>query len=948
VTHEQQTAPPSPATRDYKQTVNLPATDFPMRANSAVREPELQALWQSQGIYQRMLERRSGAPSYVLHDGPPYSSSGAIHIGHALNKTLKDIVVKYKALIGLRAPYVPGYDTHGLPTELAALKELKAKHHDLAPLDVRRLCREFALKSVASQAAHFQRLGGFGDWDHPYITLDPAFEAQQIRVFGEMAQAGYIYKGLKPVYWCAYDTTALADAEVEYDDAKDPAITVAFPLVSAPAGPLADWLKAGPVSLAIWTTTPWTLPANLAIALGADFDYVGLELEGHGLVIVAADRADAVLAETGLLAKRRTEPVKGRDLAGARYRHVFLDRESPVILAEHVTTESGTGAVHTAPGHGMEDYLAGQQYGLEVLAPLDDRGVYTAEAGPWLEGQHYAKANAGIIEELAKRGVLLGHHEIVHSVAHCWRCKKPVIYRATEQWFASVAGFRAQALQAIKTVRWIPAFGEQRLANMVADRGDWCISRQRSWGVPIPVFYCEADHEPLLTAETIAHVAEWFEKEGADAWWLHGVSELLPAGTTCPKCGGTAFRKEKDIMDVWFDSGSTWSTVLEARPELSYPADLYLEGSDQYRGWFQSSLLTSVATRGQAPYRTVLSHGFVLDGQGRKMSKSLGNVVEPLEVIKQYGADVLRLYVSSVDYTSDVRISDVILKQQADIYRKIRNTARYLMSNLADFDPAEHAVAHGDLFEVDRFARHRLQEVVSEVTGAFDRFEFARFYQIIQNYCVVDLSSFYLDVLKDRLYASAPNSRDRRSAQTVMHDILQALMRMVSPVLSHLAEDLYQYLPASQKAGVASVFLLDWPKPEAGYLDAALAARWTRLLELRETVNKALETARQAKQIGSSLEAAVTLYPAKDEDAQLLTSLGEGLEKMLIVSEVVVMPAGSAVPDGAIADVDLAVLVGRAPGAKCERCWNYSRAVGTHADHPTLCDRCEQVLAQLS
>ncbi|HEY9857673.1 MAG TPA: isoleucine--tRNA ligase, partial [Stenomitos sp.] len=684
-----------------------------------------------------------------------------------------------------------------------------------------------------------------------------------------------------------------------------------------------------------------------AIALGPTIEYVVLDTQEHGYLVVANELVESFLAETGLSAKRLDGGFPGTALEGARYRHVFLDRTSPVILGDHVTTESGTGAVHTAPGHGVEDYEVGQRYGLDVLAPLNDRGIFLEAAGPLVAGQHYGKANAVIIEELGRLGVLLGHKEFSHSYPHCWRCKHPVIFRATEQWFASIDSFRQAALDAIKDVQWIPSFGEVRISNMVADRSDWCISRQRSWGVPIPVFYCEHDNEPLITPETIEAVAKRFETEGADAWWQHEAHAFLPAGTSCPKCGGTAFRKEKDIMDVWFDSGSSWSAVLEARPELSYPADLYLEGADQYRGWFQSSLLTSIATRGKAPYRTVLTHGFTMDGQGRKMSKSLGNSVEPLEVIKQYGADVLRLYVSSVDYMSDMRVSDVILKQQSEVYRKIRNTARYLMSNLADFEPARHTVPYAELGELDRYALHRLQEIVAEVTGAFERFEFFRFYQVIQNYCVVDLSSFYLDVLKDRLYASSPSSQDRRAAQTVMYQVLSALMRLVSPVLSHLAEDIYTYLPAAQKGSEPSVFLLDWPTVNADFRDEALAKRWEQIIALREQVNKALEASRQAKVIGGSLEASVTLVPRTAEVQDLLLSLGASLAKVLIVSEAVVRVVGDRAPEGAMVEGDLMVTVAKAPGEKCERCWVYSPSVGESREHPTLCDRCVGVVSEL-
>jgi len=926
---------------EYKQTVNLPVTDFPMRANSVAREPEIQAKWSEESIYDRMLEKRQGAPSYILHDGPPYSSSGNIHIGHALNKILKDVVVKYKAMNGFRAPFVPGYDTHGLPTELAALKALKTEAKNLSALEVRALCKEFALKSIATQKGHFTRLGVFADWENPYVTLDPKFEARQIRVFGDMMQRGYIYKGLKPVYWCSFDTTALAEAEVEYADHTSPSIFVRFPLVSSPNANLAANLD--DLSIAIWTTTPWTLPANLAVALGPDFDYGVYQVEGHGRIILATALASDVLAVAGLdgsLIEGMT--FKGRDLEGSMYRHPFLDRLSPVILGSHVTLEAGTGAVHTAPGHGLDDYQVGLKYGLQVLAPLNDRGIFTPEAGTLVEGKPYFKANPTIIEALRESGLLLHHQDFQHSYPHCWRCHNPVIYRATEQWFASVDGFRKQTLEAIKGVKWLPSFGEVRIANMVADRGDWCISRQRSWGVPIPVFYCKNDHVPLITPETIDRVAAVFEEEGSDAWWKYDAESFLGHDFACATCGGTEFTQERDIMDVWFDSGTTWSAVLEQRPELGFPADLYLEGADQYRGWFQSSLLTAVATRGQSPYRTVLTHGFVMDGQGRKMSKSLGNVVEPQKVIQQYGADVLRLYVSSVDYSGDVRISDLILKQQSEVYRKIRNTARYLMANLHDFDPKD-AVAYDALPEIDRYALHRLHQVTQEITQDFENFQFFQFYQTIQNYAVVDLSSFYLDVAKDRLYAEAPGSVARRAAQTVMHHVLQALLRMVAPVLSHLAEDIFAYLPATQKPDETSVFLLDWPKIPEQFRNEALAERWERILTLREIVNKGLEDARQAKVIGSGLDAHVTLAPRTREARELIEGLGDEITKVLIVSGVTIAAADAVEsPEG-----DLGVSVARASGEKCERCWSYAMSVGTHHAHQTLCSRCVGVVGGL-
>lgn len=907
---------------DYKTTLNLPKTEFPMRANAPVREPEIQAMWEREDIYGKLQAKRAGAKRFVLHDGPPYSSSGNIHIGHAMNKILKDMVVKHRTLSGFDSPFIPGYDTHGLPTETAALKELKGKKADMSPLEVRALCKEFALKSVEGQKKAFKRLGVFGDWEHPYMTMQPEYEAAQIGVFGQMAAKGYIYKGLKPVYWCATCATALAEAEVEYEDHVSPSIYVAFPVVEA--APLADRLAQGrEVRLVIWTTTPWTLPANLAIAVAPDLEYTVVETP-KGDLVVAAPLVESFLKATRLTGSEVGPRFKGRTLEHAKYRHVFLDRVSPVILAHHVTAEN-TGLVHTAPGHGNEDYVAGQAYGLEVLAPLDNRGKFTPEGGPLTAGLFYAEANPVIIAELDKQGALVGNDTISHSYAHCWRCHKPVIYRATEQWFASVAGFRDKALEEIKKTRWLPANGEVRITNMIADRADWCISRQRVWGVPIPVFYCEGCNTILITPETTAHVADLFSREGSDAWWRHSAEELLPPATKCKGCGHSSFRKETDIMDVWFDSGTSHESVCAARG-LGWPVDLYLEGSDQYRGWFQSSLLTAVATRGQAPYRMVVTHGFALDGQGRKMSKSLGNVIDPLETIKQYGADVLRLWVSSQDYTSDVRISNTMLQQLSEVYRKIRNTSRFLLGNLYDFDPARDAVAYEQLPEIDRFALHRLQEVTRKVREFYDTYQYDPFYHLVQNYCVNDLSGFYLDVTKDRLYASAPAARPRRAAQTVLHHVLQTLMRLISPVLSHLAEDIYQFLPDSHKDGEASVFMLDFPEVDERWVDDVLASRWAGVLTLRESVNKLLEEARQRKEIGSSTDAVATV-PATDLPADVL-------REALNVSQVAIDSAGT-------------LAVAPAPGEKCQRCWLILPSIGQNQRHPELCERCCDVVATL-
>lgn len=926
----------------YKATLNLPVTEFPMRANSAQREPEFQARWDEQGIYKQLLAKRADAKTFIVHDGPPYLSSPNIHIGHALNRTLKDIVVKYKALAGFRTPFVPGYDCHGLPIEHAVLKDVEGGRHSMTPLELRAKCKAFAEKNLEGQQSRFRRLGGFGEWDNPYLTMHPVFEAKQIETFGQMAQKGYIYRGLKPVYWCPNCETALAEAEIEYDDHSSTAIYVKFPL-KATSQAMVGKLGSVPdtVNLVIWTTTPWTLPANLGIAVNPRLHYVVVKTEQHGFLMVAKDLLETFLRETGLEAGAPVAEFAGAEMESWQAQHPFLPRTSRLVLGDHVTAESGTGLVHTAPGHGVEDFEVGRKYQLPVFAPIDSKGYFTEEAGTMVAGMRYNKANPIIVKKLQDTGFLIQEAELRHSYAHCWRCHKPVIYRGTEQWFASVDGFRQAALDAIHGVQWVPASGEKRIENMVAGRSDWCISRQRTWGVPIPIFYCTKDNEPLLTPETIEAVKNRFAVEGSDAWWRHDASELLPAGTTCGKCGGTDFRKETDIMDVWFDSGSSHVAVLETREGLSSPADLYLEGTDQYRGWFQSSLLTSVSARGFAPYKTVVTHGFVVDEQGRKMSKSVGNVVEPGKVIEQYGADILRLWVASVDYTNDVRISDNILKQMSEIYRKIRNTARYVLSNLNDFDRKAHALPYAELAEIDRYALHRLGQVQAEVTDALEKFEFFRFYQIVQNYCVVDLSQFYFDIQKDPLYAEAANSPSRRSAQTALDIILRALAVMIAPVLSHLAEDIWRHLPESARDGVESVFLLDWPKPDPAWTDEALATRWSQVEGWRDVVLKALEEARKAKLIGAALEAHVTLEPLTDAMRDHLKELGtELLGNIVIASQVTVLDdLGTGSENEA-----LRVTVARADGEKCQRCWVYTPQVGSHAEHPGLCNRCVKVV----
>lgn len=928
---------------DYSKTLNLPQTDFPMRANLPDREPEMLTRWKEKKIYEKKIERAQGKPKFILHDGPPYAN-GNIHIGTALNKILKDIIVKYKTLRGFDAPYVPGWDTHGLPIEHAAIKILGLNRHELNPLDLRRECKQYALKCLDMQRDDFKRLGVSGDWDNPYVTLYPDYEAKQIEVFGNMAKQGYIYKGLKSVYWCTSCETALAEAEIEYAEKKSHSIYVKFPLVDD-KGNLPVGVSAQDVYAVIWTTTPWTLPANVAIAVNPELEYVWVEA-GKEIYLMAAGLVDAVMKANNLESYTVLARMKGNALEGMVFSHPFMERESVVVLGEHVTLEQGTGCVHTAPGHGQEDFEVGMKYGLPVLNPVDHAGKFTSEAGKF-QGLLVHDANVPVIKELAELGMLLGKSSIKHQYAHCWRCKNPIIYRATEQWFASVDGFREAALGAIKAVQWIPSWGEDRIRNMVADRQDWCISRQRVWGVPIPIFYCTKCNEHVINDLTIQSVSELFRQEGSDAWWAKSAADILPAGFECPHCGHGEFRKETDIMDVWFDSGSSHAAVLEERAELQWPADLYLEGSDQHRGWFQSSLLTSVATRGRAPYNAVLTHGFVVDGEGRKMSKSIGNVIYPQEVIKQYGADILRLWVASADYKADIRISNDILKQLAEVYRKIRNTFRYILGNLADFNPETHKVEYNQLPEMDRWALLRLEQVREKVTKAYEEYEFHTLYHTVHNFCAVDLSAIYLDILKDRLYTANPESVERRAAQTVMYEILVTLVRLVAPVLSFTADEVWEYMPKTQGMP-ESVQLANWPQERPEYIDAALEEKWDNILILRGEITKALENARRAKVIGHSLDAAVTVFAEGDALAQL-TQIKDDLSTILIVSKVTVQESLENAPSDAYRSVDhpLAVTVDPATGGKCERCWIYSDTVGQSDEHAVLCHRCATVIKTL-
>ncbi len=923
---------------DYGKTLQLPKTDFPMRASLPEREPQILDRWKQEKINDRVLEKNKDRDLFILHDGPPYAN-GNIHLGTALNKTLKDIVTRFKSMDGFNSPYVPGWDTHGLPIEHAVIKATGANPNELGTVEFRKKCREYALKYRDIQREEFQRLGVRGDWENPYMTLHPEFEAKQIEVFGEMAKQGYIYKGLKPVYWCASCETALAEAEVEYGDRRSPSIYVRFPF---PEG-RAILQTEKPVSVVIWTTTPWTLPANLAIALHPEVEYAYVETDTE-VLLIAKDLVKTVMKQVGIDHYEIIQTVSGKDLELKRAKHPFIDRESLIILGDHVTLEQGTGCVHTAPGHGLEDYDVGQRYGLGMIQPLDSRGRFTDEGGLFA-GLHYDAANKEITKELEKTGMLLHISFFNHQYPNCWRCKEPVVYRATEQWFASVEGFRSQALEAIESVEWIPGWGKERIRNMVRDRLDWCISRQRVWGVPIPIFYCRDCGKELINDETIRAVAELFRREGSDSWFAKEPEEILPKGTTCSECGGSDFRKETDIMDVWFDSGSSHAAVLETRPDLRWPADLYLEGSDQHRGWFQSSLLTAVATRGKAPYNAVLTHGFVVDGEGRKMSKSLGNVIYPQEVIKEFGADILRLWVASSDFKADISVSKDILKQMAEVYRKIRNTARFILGNLYDFDPDTDRVPYDQMPEIDRWALHRLQKLIQRVGQAYRNYDYHIIYHSIHNFCAIDMSAFYLDVLKDRLYAEPEKDIARKASQTVMYDIVYSLVRMLAPVLAFTSEEIWTYLP-KEKGMPDSVQLTEWPTVYHDYIDDTLGSTWDQILNAREAASKALEMARKDKLIGQSLEAEVDLY-VSPEWMSILEGYNQDLAMILIVSKVRLMPLEEA-PEDAVSEEGVGgikVVVHRATGIKCERCWNYRDDVGVDPDHPTICGRCSAVLS---
>lgn len=931
--------------KELKDTINLPKTTLAMRANAVQKEPETQKFWEEHKIYEKMLNSRDKSKSFVLHDGPPYLSSDKIHVGTALNKILKDIIIKYKTMQGYYSPYVPGYDAHGLPIENAVVKNLKGGRHSITEGELRQKCREYAQNSLKGQEAAFKRLGVLGNWGNPYLTIAPEYEAEQIRVFGEMYKKGYVEKGLKPVYWCASCETALAEAEVEYADHTSTSIHVRFKFNDDDKNKVYEKLNETSekdLYVVIWTTTPWTIPSNLAVCLNARLEYTMFEYKNERYV-VATDLLSNFIQDTAFEQSeiKTIGILKGGEFENLKVFHPLYNRESLVITGDHVTLDAGTGCVHTAPGHGLEDWEVCQKYGIETFSPLNERGEWEKSEmfdDEELIGVPYYKGNEIVIKKLEDKKALLAKSDINHSYPHCWRCKKPVIYRATPQWFVKVDKFRDEAMSAIKNVKWIPASGESRIGNMVATRSDWCISRQRAWGVPIPVFYCEECGEVICTDETIENVAKIYEKESSDAWVNHEAKDLLPEGFVCPKCGKNHFRKEKDIMDVWFDSGVSWKAVVDARSEElgNTPVDMYLEGSDQHRGWFQSSLLTSVATKGRAPYKQVLTHGFVFGEDGRKMSKSLGNYIRPDDIIKNYGADILRLWAASVDYKNDIKIGNNIVGQLTEIFKKTRNTARFLLGNLFDFDPVQDYVKYDDLKDIDKFALHKLNIFIENVTDAFESYEFYRYFQYLQNFAAVDLSAFYLDIVKDRLYTSGKKSLSRRACQTVLFELAQALTRVLVPVMPHQAEDIWANMPECQKGGLESALLTEWVKKNPEWENEALEKEFTQILKVREIVTKAIEPLRAEKQIGSSLETAVYLMT---DNKTLLEKYESELCNIFITSQAFIVNEKPADVMNELEEDGYKIYVTKAQGEKCERCWKY-RPLGVSTEYPTICEDC--------
>ena len=929
--------------KDYNKTIHLPQTDFPMRAGLPKREPALLNGEYEVSTYHKLMEHNAEKPSFVLHDGPPYAN-GDIHIGTALNKILKDMIVRYKNMTGYKAPYIPGWDTHGLPIESAILKNKKIKRDELSDVEFRDKCREYALSFVDRQRSEFQRLGVIGDWDNPYLTLKPEFEAAQIRVFGKMAEKGYIYKGLKPVYWCYTDETALAEAEIEYQDDPCTTIFVKFK-VKDDKGKLASLTDLSKTYFVIWTTTAWTLPGNRAISVNPEFTYALMKVESGETYIVAKDLAEAVAKNAGIETYEIIAELPGSELELMTAQHPLMDQESVVLCGDHVTLDAGSGCVHTAPGFGADDFNICQKYDkaglthIGVPVPVNAKGVMTDER---FNGVHISKANDYVLPALEECGALLAKEDIVHSYPHCWRCKKPIIFRATEQWFCSVDAIKQAAVDSCDGISWKPEWGKERMTSMITERSDWCISRQRKWGVPIPIFYCDQCGADIVTPETIDHIANLFHDHGSNIWFEKTADELVPEGFVCPKCGHKHFSKESDIMDVWFDSGSTHAAVVDQRDELHFPADVYLEGGDQYRGWFQSSMLTSIATKGVAPYKQIITHGWTVDGEGRAMHKSLGNAVAPDEVIKDYGADMLRLWVSSADYTQDMRISKDILKQLSQAYLKIRNTARYMLGNLSGFNPDTDQVDYTALTPLDQWALARYNELIGTVRAAYDRYEFHGVYRAIYNFCVVDMSNFYLDIIKDRLYCG--DDADRAAAQTALYQILDGMTRMLAPMLAFTSEEIWAAMPHAKADEASCVLLNDIPDyNEKLCLSPELSAQWDKVIALRTDVNKALEAARGQKLVGKSLDAEVTLYLTA-EGKKAFDAMGQhDLAAVCIVSKVTVVEGeGQGVAGENFPGVTIAVTPAQAP--KCSRCWAHNDQVDAETE---LCPRCAGVLKKI-
>lgn len=929
--------------QDYNASLNLPKTEFPMRGNLPKREPEMLQKWNEEKLYEDIIKKNEGKPNYTLHDGPPYAN-GDIHLGTALNKVLKDIIVKYKNMSGFRSHYVPGWDTHGLPIELKAMKSIGVENGAIPPVELRRHCKDFALSFVENQKEQFKRLGVLGDFDDPYLTLKPEFEAREVEVFGEFAKKGYVYKGLKPVYWCPECQTALAEAEIEYSDDPCQSIYVKFK-VSDDKGIFTEkGIDINNTYFVIWTTTTWTLPGNLAICLGPNYDYVIVKAENGENYVMAEYLVPITMETAGIEKYEITAKFLGSELEGIKTEHPFMNRPSPIILGDHVTLESGTGCVHTAPGYGVDDFEVCKKYDdIGIVVGVDGKGVLTKDSGMF-EGLTTDKANKIIAEHLKETGALFAIEDIEHQYPHCWRCKSPILFRATEQWFCSVKNFKDETIKAIENVEWIPKWGEERIKGMVQDRSDWCISRQRTWGVPIPVIYCKDCGKPICNDETIKAISDLFRAEGSDAWYTKDAKDFIPESVKC-ECGCSDFEKEMDILDVWFDSGVTHKSVLEEREDLNAPADLYLEGADQYRGWFQSSLLTSIVCNGEAPYKTVCTHGWVVDGQGKTMHKSLGNGIEPSEITNKYGSDILRLWVASSDYHSDIRISDDILAQLSEAYKKIRNTARFILGNLSNadgFDIDKNGVSYNELFELDKWALIKLDELIDKVNTAYNAFDYHIVFHAIHNFCVIDMSNFYLDIIKDRLYCDDVDSISRRAAQTAMYKILSAVTRLIAPIMSFTADEIWGYIPHSSSENSKSVFLNDMPKKSNIKINAEFSAKWDLISALREDVKKALEIKRADKVIGKSLEADVIIY-ADGEKKDAISQFVNELPEIFIVSKVE-LKDGNGEFEGELNGVTIDVV--KASGEKCERCWKFSDSVGTFDDHPTLCERCHSVISK--